>query len=133
MQELAADGYIFVIQNLRGRFKSEGVFSLSSWVDPKDPKATNETTDAYDSIQWLVNNVPNNNGKVGMYGVSYDLNPALSSWFLREFAQKSAPALKIYAAVPGFSFRVTSALHRLCVMNSMQYLLCPSFDERRIG
>src|ERR1041385_1905833 len=72
LKELAQDGYIFVIQNLRGRFKSEGVFLLSSWVDLKDPKATNETTDAYDSIEWLVKNVPNNNGKVGMYGVSYD-------------------------------------------------------------
>ena len=71
-KEFAKDGYIFVIQNLRGRFKSEGVFNLSSWVDLKDPKATNETTDAYDSIEWLVKNVPNNNGKVGMYGVSYD-------------------------------------------------------------
>ncbi len=72
MKELAQDGYIFVIQNLRGRFKSEGVFKLSSQVDLQDPKATNETTDAYDSIEWLVKNVPNNNGKVGMYGVSYD-------------------------------------------------------------
>ena len=72
MKELAQDGYIFVIQNLRGRFKSEGVFNLSSWVDLKDPKATNETTDAYDSIAWLVKNVPNNNGKVGIFGVSYD-------------------------------------------------------------
>jgi len=41
-------------------------------VDLKDPKAANETTDAYDSIEWLVKNVPNNNGKVGMFGVSYD-------------------------------------------------------------
>ena len=72
MKELAQDGYIFVIQNLRGRFKSEGIFNLSSWVDPNDLKATNETTDAYDSIEWLVKNVPNCNGKVGMYGVSYD-------------------------------------------------------------
>ena len=72
MKELAQDGYIFVIQNLRGRFKSEGVFNLSSWVDPTDPKATNETTDAYDSIDWLVKNVPNNNGNVGIFGVSYD-------------------------------------------------------------
>ncbi len=71
-KELAQDGYIFVVQNLRGRFKSEGVFKLSSYVDLSDPKATNETTDAYDSIEWLVKNVPNNNGKVGMYGVSYD-------------------------------------------------------------
>lgn len=71
-KEFMQDGYIFVIQNLRGRFKSEGYFKLSSEVDLKDPKATSETTDAYDSIEWLVKNVPNNNGKVGMYGVSYD-------------------------------------------------------------
>jgi putative CocE/NonD family hydrolase len=71
-KELAQDGYIFVIQNLRGRFKSEGVFALTSQVDLSNPKATNETTDAYDSIEWLVKNVPNNSGKVGMYGVSYD-------------------------------------------------------------
>ena len=71
-KELMQDGYILVFQNLRGRFKSEGVFNLSSWVDLNDPKATNETTDAYDSIEWLLKNVPNNNGKVGMFGVSYD-------------------------------------------------------------
>src|SRR5262249_2567153 len=71
LKELAQDGYIIVIQNLRGRFKSDCVFNLSSWVELKDPKATNETTDAYDSIEWLVKNVPSNNGKVGLYGVSY--------------------------------------------------------------
>lgn len=71
MKELAADGYIFVIQNLRGRFKSEGKFLLSSWVDLNDPKAVSETTDAYDTIDWLVKNVPNNNGRVGIFGVSY--------------------------------------------------------------
>ncbi len=72
LKELEQDGYIIVIQNLRGRFKSEGFFKLSSEVDLSDPKATNETTDAYDSIEWLVKNVANNNGKVGMFGVSYD-------------------------------------------------------------
>ena len=72
LKELMADGYILVIQNLRGRFKSEGTFLLSSYVDQKDPRATNETTDAYDTIDWLVKNVPNNNGKVGIMGVSYD-------------------------------------------------------------
>ena len=71
-KELAHDGYIFVFQNLRGRFKSEGVFKLSSYVDLADPKATNETTDAYDTIDWLVKNVPKNNGRVGIMGVSYD-------------------------------------------------------------
>ncbi len=72
LKEFSKDGYIFVVQNLRGRFKSEGVFKLSSQVNLNDPKDTNETTDAYDSIDWLVKNVPNNNGKVGMFGVSYD-------------------------------------------------------------
>src|SRR3954454_13004086 len=71
-KELVQDGYIFVFQNLRGRFKSEGVFKLSSWVDLSDSTATNETTDAYDSIEWLLKHVANNNGRVGMYGVSYD-------------------------------------------------------------
>jgi len=72
LQELAADGYIFVIQNLRGRFKSEGVFELSSQADLANPKSVSETTDAYDTIDWLVKNVPANNGRVGIYGVSYD-------------------------------------------------------------
>jgi putative CocE/NonD family hydrolase len=71
-KELMEDGYIFVVQNLRGRFKSEGVFNLSSQVDLQDPKATSETTDAYDTIEWLVKNVKGNNGKVGIFGVSYD-------------------------------------------------------------
>ena len=72
MKELVEDGYIFVVQNLRGRFKSEGVFELTSQVNLQDPKSTNETTDAYDSIEWLVKNVANNSGKVGTVGVSYD-------------------------------------------------------------
>jgi uncharacterized protein len=71
-KELAADGYIFVLQNLRGRFKSEGVFLLTSRYDPNDPKQANETNDAYDTVDWLIKNVPNNNGKVGIYGISYN-------------------------------------------------------------
>ena len=96
LKELTQDGYIFVFQNLRGRFKSEGVFNLSSWVDLKDPKATNETTDAYDSIEWLIKNVPNNNGKVGMFGVSYDgLTTALTLLHphpaLRAISEQASP------------------------------------------
>ncbi len=96
LKELMQDGYIVVIQNLRGRFKSEGTFLLSSWVDLKDPKATNETTDAYDSIEWLVKNVPNNNGKVGMWGVSYDgLTTALTLLHphpaLRAISEQASP------------------------------------------
>ena len=78
-----ADGYIYVFQNLRGRFKSEGTFLLSSKVDLSDSKAVNETTDAYDTIDWLVKNVPNNNGKVGIFGVSYDGLTAAMTCFIR--------------------------------------------------
>src|SRR4029079_19755111 len=58
---MARDGYIVVIQNLRGRFKSEGVFKLSSQVDLTNPAATSETTDAYDSIDWLTAPLANHN------------------------------------------------------------------------
>jgi putative CocE/NonD family hydrolase len=97
MKELVNDGYIFVVQNLRGRFKSEGTFALSSRVDLNNPKATNETTDAYDTIDWLVKNVPNNNGRVGIFGVSYDgltagmtlLNPHPA---LKAVSEQASPA-----------------------------------------
>ncbi|MDQ2879628.1 MAG: CocE/NonD family hydrolase, partial [Pseudomonadota bacterium] len=68
---LLKDGYIFVFQSMRGRFGSDGTFTLSTAVHPHDPKAIDESTDAYDTIDWLVKNLPGNNGKVGMWGVSY--------------------------------------------------------------
>ena len=75
-KELADDGYIFVFQDLRGRYKSEGHFVMQrnarSAAQRKDPKAIDEATDAYDTIDWLVKHVPNNSGRVGMLGVSYD-------------------------------------------------------------
>ncbi|MEN3745575.1 CocE/NonD family hydrolase [Sphingomonas sp. HF-S3] len=68
---LAKDGYIFVDQDMRGRFGSEGEgFSLSTEVKT-GKQAVDETTDAWDTIDWLVKNVKPNNGKVGMWGVSY--------------------------------------------------------------
>jgi putative CocE/NonD family hydrolase len=97
LKELAADGYIFVIQNLRGRFKSEGTFKLTSQVDLTDSAATNETTDAYDSIEWLVHHVANTTGQVGMLGVSYDgLTTALTLLHphpaLRAISEQASPA-----------------------------------------
>jgi putative CocE/NonD family hydrolase len=72
LPELMADGYIIVSQDIRGRFKSEGQFvMLRQPRDPQDKKAIDESTDAYDTIEWLLKNVPNNNGRVGMAGTSY--------------------------------------------------------------
>ena len=68
---LAADGYILVYQNIRGRFRSEGSFSITEDAKVTPGKGTIETRDGWDTIDWLVKNVPGNNGRVGIYGVSY--------------------------------------------------------------
>jgi hypothetical protein len=69
-RELAADNYIFVFQDIRGRFGSEGEFVNLRPVKSR-PDGVDEATDTYDSIEWLVKNLPANNGKVGVFGVSY--------------------------------------------------------------
>jgi putative CocE/NonD family hydrolase len=70
--EMIPEGYIFVFQDIRGRYGSEGKFVMQRPVrDPKDPMAIDEGTDTYDTIDWLVKNVPHNNGRVGLLGISY--------------------------------------------------------------
>jgi putative CocE/NonD family hydrolase len=89
MEPLVADGYIFVVQNLRGRFKSEGSFVMARPPrSPADPRAIDESTDAYDTIEWLLHNVPSNNGRVGMLGISY------SGWTTTMALLDPHPALK---------------------------------------
>jgi putative CocE/NonD family hydrolase len=70
--EMIPDGYIFVFQDIRGRYGSQGKFVMQRPLrDPKNPKAIDEGTDTYDSIDWLVKNVSHNNGRVGLLGISY--------------------------------------------------------------
>ena len=70
--ELVKDGYVFVFQDIRGREDSEGIFEmLRPPRDKRDPKAIDESTDTYDTIEYLLKNVPKNNGRVGIAGVSY--------------------------------------------------------------
>jgi uncharacterized protein len=69
---LAADGYVFVTQDIRGRYRSEGQFYMNRPLhDARDAKGTDESTDTYDTVDWLIKNVANNNGRVGAFGVSY--------------------------------------------------------------
>jgi uncharacterized protein len=71
-REMIPEGFIFVFQDIRGRYGSEGTFVM--FRDPRDksdPHAIDESTDTNDSIDWLLKNVPNNNGKVGILGISY--------------------------------------------------------------
>ena len=72
-QHFYADGYIFVYQDIRGRYGSGGNFEMNRPVrNPNDPSGVDETTDTYDTIEWLLKNLPNQNGRVGIRGVSYD-------------------------------------------------------------
>ena len=72
--EMISEGYIFVFQDIRGRYASQGKFVMLHPVhDPAtDPKGIDEATDTYDTIDWLIKNVAHNNGRVGMDGISYD-------------------------------------------------------------
>ncbi|WP_294265466.1 CocE/NonD family hydrolase [uncultured Chryseobacterium sp.] len=69
---LMNDKYIFVYQDVRGRYMSEGTFTnMTPQVDHKTKKDVDESTDTYDTIDWLVKNIKDNNGKLGQYGTSY--------------------------------------------------------------
>lgn len=71
--DLAASGYIFVYQDIRGRYKSEGKFVMNRPIVPHNSnRDVDETTDTHDTIDWLLKNVPDNNGRVGVFGLSYD-------------------------------------------------------------
>ena len=70
--QLAEAGYIYVGADIRGRFKSEGEFvMMRPLADHSNPRAVDESTDAYDTIDWLLKNVPKNSGTVGLIGTSY--------------------------------------------------------------
>ncbi len=70
--DMLREGYIFAYQDVRGKFMSEGEFiNMKPIIAKKGKKDVDESTDTYDAIAWLVKNVPNNNGRVGQWGVSY--------------------------------------------------------------
>jgi putative CocE/NonD family hydrolase len=96
------DGFIFVNQDVRGRYMSEGTFEeVTPHKDvKKSPKDVDESTDTYDTIEWLLHHVAGNNGKVGIWGISYpgffaaagiiDSHPALKA------ASPQAPVTDLY-------------------------------------
>ena len=95
-------GYIFVNQDVRGRFQSEGRFvEMAPHLDEKkSPADVDPSTDMYDTVEWLLHNVPNNNGRVGIWGISYpgfntaasiiDSHPAIKA------ASPQAPMINLF-------------------------------------
>ena len=83
-------GYIFVMQDVRGRFMSEGTFvEMRPHIDVKKSKTdVDDSSDLYDTIEWLLKNVPNNNGRAGIWGISYP------GFFTSASMIDSHPALK---------------------------------------
>ncbi len=70
-REFAESGYIFVYQDVRGRYESEGVYAKAPvLLDHPLGDQHDESTDTYDTVEWLLKNIPNNNGRVGVYGIS---------------------------------------------------------------
>ena len=73
LETIVGGRYIRVVQDIRGKYGSEGDYVMNRPNHgPQNPTPVDETTDAYDTIDWLVKNVPESNGKVGILGISYD-------------------------------------------------------------
>lgn len=88
---LMEQGNIIVYQDVRGRWMSEGVYdNMRAYIPNKKRKQTDEASDTYDTIEWLINNIDNNNGKVGTWGISYPGHYAAMSVLSEHPALKAA-------------------------------------------
>ena len=121
---LMEEGNIMVYQDVRGRWNSEGVYdNMRAYIPNKTGNETDEASDTYDTIEWLINNVENNNGKVGTYGISYpgfyatysllDAHPALKAvspqacigdFFFDDFYHNGAYLLSYWRATSVFGY-----------------------------
>ncbi len=97
------EGYIVVYQDVRGRWMSEGHYeNMRAYIpNKKSDKDVDESSDTYDSIEWLVNNVENNNGNVGIWGISY---PGFYSTYATVDAHPALKAASPQASIGDFFF-----------------------------
>lgn len=143
---LSKDKYIFVYQDVRGRYMSEGTFTnMTPQVEHKNKKNIDESTDTYDTIEWLIKNIKNNNGKVGQYGTSYPgfytavgtlaNHPALvasspqapiSDFFFDDFHHNGAFLMGYFKTFPVFGVQKTKAEDKAWYMD--QYIRPASKD-----
>ena len=146
------DGYIFVFQDVRGRYMSGGTFDNMRPNIPgnirRNKKDIDESSDTWDTIDWLVKNIKGNNGKVGMYGISYpgfytaaalpDAHPALrasspqapiSDFFFDDFHHQGAYLQSYTAAFAVFGYQKDSLTRQPWYMDKLsRFYNAPSND-----
>lgn len=117
------EGFIIVCQDVRGRWMSEGDYTTMT-PNQSDEDKIDESSDTYDTVEWLINNIPNNNGKVGQWGISYpgfyttaglpDAHPAMaasspqapiSDFFFDDFHHHGAYFLSYWYVTPLFGIQ----------------------------
>jgi uncharacterized protein len=127
-ETMMKEGYIVVIQDVRGRWMSEGTYdNMRPYIPNKTGKQFDEASDTYDSIDWMVKNIPNNNGNVGTWGISYpgfyatysllDAHPALKAaspqacigdFYFDDFHHNGAYLLSYWRATSVFGYEKTA-------------------------
>jgi len=126
----AREGYIFVNQDVRGRFMSEGEWeNIRPDIANTKPSEIDESTDTYDTIEWLLKNVQNNNGRVGMYGISYP------GFYTSAGSIDSHPALKACSpqAPVGDWFRGDDIHHNGAVFLTQNFYFFGVMGQHRPG
>lgn len=120
--ELVKSGYIFVHQDVRGRLMSEGTF-----VDVRPRGKVDETTDAYDTVDWLIKNLPGHNGRVGVWGISYP------GFYAAQAAVNAHPAIRaVSPQAPVTEWFIGDDFHHggaLCVADAVGFYA--SFGRKR--
>lgn len=122
------DGFIFVFQDVRGKFMSEGEFVNMRPQDAykRGKNATDDATDTYDTIDWLIKNLANNNGKVGMWGTSYP------GYYTSVGAINSHSALKAISPQAPIADWFFDDFHRNgAFVTPMAFIFFDTFDKQR--
>ena len=125
LRPLLDDGYLLVMQSVRGRFRSEGTYVMESVPrDRADPRSVDEGTDAFDTVEWLVANVPSS-GKVGILGVS--IPGRLTAMAMLEHH----PAVKAYSpqATPADNFLGDDLFHQGAFRLSQMFDFIPAMES----
>ena len=129
---MQAEGYLFVYQDVRGRWASEGNWTnmtpvLSEQERQKNPKAIDESTDTYDTIEWLLRHVGHHNGRVGLWGISY------AGFYAMAGSINAHPALKAISPQAPIADFFREDIHHNGAFTQLTLLAYPVFDDRRSG